>query len=43
MKNKEGEIIGAKLIIFGGEPEEYYCFITHEAYNALKNWMDYRH
>jgi integrase len=43
MKNKEGEIICAKLITYGGEPEEYYCFITPEAYNALKNWMDYRH
>ncbi len=42
MKNKEDEIIGAKLIIYAGEPEEYYCFITPEAYNALKGWMDYR-
>ena len=41
MKNKE-EIIAAKLIIYAGEPEEYYCFITPEAYNALKGWMDYR-
>ena len=42
IKNKEDEIIAAKLIIYAGEPEEYYCFITPEAYNALKNWMDYR-
>ena len=40
--NKEDEIIAAKLIIYAAEPEEYFCFITSEAYNALKNWMDYR-
>jgi integrase len=42
LENKEGEIIAAKLIIYANEPEEYFCFITLEAYNALKNWMDYR-
>jgi integrase len=42
MKNKEEEIIAAKLIIYAGEPEEYYCFITPEAYNSLKNWIEYR-
>jgi hypothetical protein len=42
MRNKEDKVIAAKLIIYAGEPEEYYCFITPEAYNALKNWMDYR-
>jgi integrase len=41
IENK-GEIIAAKLIIYAGEPEEYYCFITPEAYNSLKNWIDYR-
>ena len=37
-----GEIIAAKVVIYAGEPEEYFCFITPEAYNSLKNWMDYR-
>ncbi|HJT83168.1 MAG TPA: hypothetical protein VJ697_01680, partial [Nitrososphaeraceae archaeon] len=31
IENREGEIIAARLIIYGGEPEEYYCFITPEA------------
>ena len=26
IKNKEDEIIAAKLIIYAGEPEEYYCY-----------------
>ena len=30
------------MVIYAGEPEEYYCFITPEAYNSLKAWMDYR-
>jgi hypothetical protein len=37
-----GEILAAKVIIYAGEPEEYPTFITPEAYNALKSWMDYR-
>jgi hypothetical protein len=39
---KTGEVIAAKLIIYPGEPEQYYTFITPEAYNAFKTWMDFR-
>ena len=38
----KGEIISAKLLIYDGEPEEYYTFITPEAYRAIKDWMDFR-
>lgn len=37
-----GEIIASKLLIYPGDAEEYYCFITPSAYTALKEWMDYR-
>ena len=42
LKDQDGEIIASKMIIYAGEPEEYYCFITAEAYDSLKAWMDYR-
>jgi hypothetical protein len=43
LTNEENrEIIGAKMVIYAGEAEEYSCFITPEAYNSLKGWMDYR-
>jgi hypothetical protein len=39
---KEGKIVAAKIIVYAGEPEQYFSFITSEAYNSLKEWMDYR-
>lgn len=38
----KGEIISAKLLIYADEPEEYYTFITPEAYRAINDWMDFR-
>lgn len=40
--NEKNEIIAAKIIVYDGEPERYYSFITPEAYNALKEWMVFR-
>jgi hypothetical protein len=39
---KEANILAAKIIVYGGEPDEYYSFITPEAYFALKEWMGFR-
>jgi hypothetical protein len=37
-----GQVMAAKLIVYAGEPEKYFTFISPEAYNELKKWKDYR-
>lgn len=40
---KEGEkIIAARLMVYPGCKEQYYTFMTPEAFQALQEWMDYR-
>lgn len=36
------ELMAAKIIVYAGEPEEYYSFMTTEAYQTLKDWMNFR-
>jgi hypothetical protein len=38
----DGAVLAAKLVIYPNEPEEYFTFMTPEAYNAVKEWMDFR-
>jgi hypothetical protein len=40
--SKTAEAVAAKLVVYAGEPDECYSFITPKAYNSLKQWMDYR-
>jgi hypothetical protein len=39
---KEKEIVAAKLRVYAGDPEEYYTFITPEAYKKLEQYMQLR-
>jgi integrase len=40
--NENGEVIAARLIIYAEEADEYYAFITPEAFASLNDWMDFR-
>lgn len=39
---KEGRTVAAKIIVYAGDDEEYFSFITPEAYYQLDKWMKYR-
>ena len=39
---RNGEIVAAKIIIYAEDEDEYFSFITPEAYHELKKWMNYR-
>ena len=40
---KSGDkIMAAKLTVYAGEPEEYFTFITPEAYNKIQEYLSFR-
>lgn len=39
---KDNEVIAAKIIVYAGEDEEYFSYISKESFIALKEWMQYR-
>jgi hypothetical protein len=39
---RDGKIVAAKMTVYAGDPEEYFTFITPEAYQALLSWMNFR-
>lgn len=41
--NLKSEVIAAKMVVYAGDPEEYFCFITSEAYLCLKDGWTLEH
>jgi hypothetical protein len=39
---RDNKIVAAKIIVHAGENEQYFSFMTPEAFQALQEWMDYR-
>jgi hypothetical protein len=39
---QHSQIIAAKIIVYPGDKEEYFSFITPEAYKEVIRWMDFR-
>jgi hypothetical protein len=39
---KDGQVVAAKIAVYSGDEEQYYSFISPEAYNELKKWMGFR-
>jgi integrase len=38
----DNDIVAAKIVVYSGEDEEYFSFITSEAYHAIQEWLRYR-
>jgi hypothetical protein len=39
---RDNEVIAAKIIVYAGEDEEYFTYISPEAWRALVDWKNYR-
>ena len=39
---RDNQVVSAKVFVYACEEEEYFTFITPEAYSYLKEWIDYR-
>lgn len=40
---KDGEkTVAAKIIVYAGEPDEYFTFVTPEAYLTVESWIKFR-
>ena len=40
--NRGGLLVAAKIIVYAGDQEQYFSFVSAEAYLELKKWMDFR-
>ncbi|WP_042685458.1 tyrosine-type recombinase/integrase [Candidatus Nitrosotenuis chungbukensis] len=40
--SQNDKIIAAKIVVYSGDSEQYFSFISPEAYSELKKWIDFR-
>jgi hypothetical protein len=39
---RSGVVVAGKIVVYAGEEDEYFTFITPEAYHELEKWREYR-
>jgi hypothetical protein len=39
---RDGKIVAAQLIVYAGEREQYFSYISYEAWQELTKWINYR-
>jgi integrase len=39
---RDRTVVAAKITVYAGENEQYFSFITPEAFEAIREWMNYR-
>ena len=42
IKDEKGKVLAAKIIVYAGEHDEYYSFVTPETYSSLLDWIKFR-
>jgi site-specific recombinase XerC len=40
--SRENQIVAAQIVVYGDDDDEYFSFISREAFEALEKWMAYR-
>jgi hypothetical protein len=38
----DGKVVAAQIIVYAGEPEQYFSYISEEAWQELNKWIKYR-
>jgi hypothetical protein len=39
---QDGEVVAAKIIVYAGEAEQYFSYVSLEAWKELEKWIQYR-
>ena len=39
---RDDKVIATKILVYAGDQEQYFSFITPEAFHELQKWMDFR-